>query len=435
MMLNQIPDWWSLFKARYYKDNTYLTPSPLTDTALAPYLLSAIDSELATKVQKLISKPGLAEILSEPSSSEVEEIRANNAILESHGFTVIGRVPFCSPKDGVRWHSAIEHPELPGWIIKCGSTRVLSNEFRVGGKSSLNEYPLFHPEDHISRVLMAAHISRVAIKEGIALRVPRQYLIPYPHPITYPNQDERNHSIVRKYFVICEKLEVFTEQDTLNAIGEKPPEVQRELARKISTIVTKVGLAGASFKTIRLTEEGHLAVLNTKPRGLGVAEKPRIEEGPRGWNLDAFLFGGRTSIEKCGRIGLYSLNEQLCHYKIAMEYKGEWRLGPFYAQLIEDEKKISPPKFSKWKIALSGVIFLIPLWNAIMAYIKLRRMKQVAKKLIALESQRDCLLQQKLQLSDVDVLNKIDGDKELLLNKFFSYLDGVPFKSASSIAS
>lgn len=60
-----------LFESNYY-ETTYLPPVDLSDAALAPYLLSNEDPELAEKVQELISYPEVQPILLQPLSYDLD---------------------------------------------------------------------------------------------------------------------------------------------------------------------------------------------------------------------------------------------------------------------------------------------------------------------------------------------------------------------------
>ena len=177
----------------------------------------------------------------------------------------------------------------------------------------------------------------------------------------------------RKYCVICQKLDILSAGETIEHIKRMDETNQQRVAKQISTIVQKAGFVDASFHNIRFTPEGKLALIDTEPAGLMVAQKEGL------WSR---LFGPRgSSVEKCGRIGLFSLKSQTsrgaCELargssrSVLLENSCEPGLEPFRRQIEEDYQTVITPKFSKWKVGMAALsLGLLPLIHAIMAFVK-----------------------------------------------------------------
>lgn len=253
------------------------------------------DKETAATAQRLISQPEVQRVLSEPLTYDLAvEVPKRNAILQRHGFTLLSSKSN-SQNRPVPFYSVVEHSELPDFIIKSGATRIPEGSFMRGPLNDRNEMAIFTAEESLFRIEMANRIQRVAQEAGIDVVLPRKKLVAYANSegITEPN---------KKYCVVCEKINILSVQDTVQAIKSMNQQKQKEIARKISTIVERAGLVDASFDNIRFTPDGKLAFIDTEPAGLMAAKKPGV------WNK---LFGPKgASVEKCARIGLFTLMHQ-----------------------------------------------------------------------------------------------------------------------------
>lgn len=82
-----LPSFTDFFKSFYYS-NTYVSPVDLSDKSLSTHLLASTN---AKKAQKLISRPEVKSMLSEPLSCDWEKIQDNNAILGQHQFKLLNK--------------------------------------------------------------------------------------------------------------------------------------------------------------------------------------------------------------------------------------------------------------------------------------------------------------------------------------------------------
>lgn len=436
------PTFQDFFKSFYYS-NTYVPPVDLSDEGLAQHLLKNEDAAAAGIAQRLISEPNLQQVLSEPLSYDLAvKVPQNVQILENQGFKMLSSKPALPTGDIVPFYSVIEHDELRGWIIKSGANRVPTDQIMIGPANDKNEMAFFTEEEGLLRIEMAKRIAQIARESNIEVVIPKKKLV------TYANLDGVTEA-TKKYCVVCEKIEILSVGETVEAIRAMDQEKQREIAKKITTIVQKVGLVDASFDNIRLTPDGKIAIIDTEPAGLMIAKKPGL------WNR---LFARGASVEKCARIGLFTLMTQVS--KVGRKETSTFGLNPleaakgfevFHKVAKEQYETSATPQLSKWKIALSILsLGLIPLINAIAALLLTKLTKDIFAKLQKMDAD--------FGLKTVEYLTKKMGSFSLFSNpteiqeatksmqkeqffidhqkkrtpiakRFFSLTDGVPYKA------
>lgn len=430
------PTFSNIFNSFYYS-NTYVPSVDLSEQGLSMHLLESEDKQTAIKVRQLISDPEVQSVLSEPLSYEPEKIEEKNKILVRHGFKLLSSKPILGAgvQQKIPFYSVIEHDELAGWVIKSGATRVPKDQLIIGPMNDKNEMAFFTEEESILRIEMANRVAKVAYEANIDVVLPKKKLVSYANlgGITEAN---------RKYCIVCKKINILNVEETVQAIKNMDAEHQKEVARKISTIVLKAGLVDASFDNIRLTPEGKLAFIDTEPAGLMVSKKTGL------WNK---LFGAKgASVEKCARIGLFNLMHQTSKATrgTAGESDGmnvEPGLETFREQVKNDYERISTPKLSKWKIALSVVsIGLIPLINVIVALVMTKLTKRTFEKLQEMDSNHlvkvQNYIQEKCQVialgGQFGLMQELKKEKFAidypklrapLAKQFFAYTEGVPY--------
>lgn len=412
------PTFSNFFKSFYYS-NTYLPSVDLSDKGLTKHLLATENQEDASTAQRLISNPEVQAVLSEPLTYDLAEaVPEKNAILQKHGFKLLSSKPNLQTGQKVPFYSVIEHDELQGWIIKSGATRVPKGQLLIGPLNDKNEMAFFTDEESLLRIEMANRIRKIAQEANIDVVLPKKKLITYANldGVTEPN---------RKYCVVCEKINILSVDATVQAIKDMDAEHQREIAKKISTIVQKAGLVDASFDNIRLTPDGKLAFIDTEPAGLMVAKKPGL------WNK---FFGPKgASVEKCARIGLFTLMHQTpkATRGTGITADVEPGLETFREQVKSDYEKASTPKLSKWKIALSVVsIGLIPLINAVVALVKTKLTKRTFEKLQSIDTtfQTQALsLGLKPPAEQKRLVKEYQEKRTPFAKQFFAYIEDVPY--------
>lgn len=348
------PGFLDFFKSFYYS-NTYAAPVDLSDQSLRGHLLENENKRVAEIAQRLISNRDVQKILSTPLPPHFDgSAEKENNLLKNQGFNLIGSKKNFFTKEESPFYSTIEHPDLEGWIIEPAAAKpedpinaLIENDMREGA--------YLRKEDALLQIEMEKRIERVAKEEKIDVVIPKKTLVSYQmiEGISDPCQ---------KYCILSKKLNVLSAQETVNAIKGMDTDSQKNLARKIITLIQKVGIVSASFETIRLTSEGKIAILKMNPHGLLLRKK----EGFMG-NL---FTGRRSSVEKCARIGLFQLFREAQTMVDVDLNQGQQRsrLNEFADEVLHAYCSSCDPKFSKWKITLSVMsLGLIPLINAICA--------------------------------------------------------------------
>ena len=417
------PKFVDFFKSFYYS-NTYVPPVDLGDQNLSKYLLKREDSETESIAQRLISNPEVRSVLSAPLSYDLEKINLNNEVLKKHGFKLLSSKPLIgnATQQSTPFYSVVEHDQLPGWVIKSGATRIPKDKLVLGPLNDKNEMAIFVEEESVLRIEMAERIAKVAQKAKIDVVIPRKRLV------TYSNLEGVNE-VSRKYCIVCEKINVLSTEDTVQSIKKMDADHQKEIARKISTIVQTAGLVDASFDNIRLTADGRLAFIDTEPAGLMVAKKSGL--------LNRLFCSSRgASVEKCVRIGLFTLMNQTSRAArgaAALSDDGsvEPGLEAFRQEIENDYKRLSSPKISKWKVTVSVLsLGLIPLMNVVRALAKTQLTKRVFKKLASIDR---TFTSQAFSFVFVDsekqkqMVENYQRQRCPFAKRFFAYTEGVPY--------
>lgn len=306
-----VPKFSDFFRSFFYL-NTYVSPVDLSEQGISRHLLSPEDDEITATVRQLISHPEVQPILSEPLTYELEKVKENNRTLERRGFGLLGNKPLGAQT--IPFYSVIEHSKLKGWIIKAGAARGSKSQLS-GVANDKNEIVFYNDEESVLRIEMANRIAKMAHEANIQVILPKKKLV------TYANLQDGITEATRRYCVVCKKIDIPSVEDAVKTIKAMQPKAQKKLAQNISTIIQKAGLVDASFANIRIMPDGTPAFIDTEPLGLMVAKKPGL------WNR---LFSPKgASIEKCARIGLFTLMNQKY---IGEKLKSAMALDPTLAQ-------------------------------------------------------------------------------------------------------
>ncbi len=436
-----VPTFSDFFKSFYYS-NTYLRAVDLSDKALAKHMMEKSNPEVANIAKELISRAQVKPILSEPLSYDlVGVVQNNNNKLKEHGFKLLSQKSNLQGGGISEFYSVVEHDQLQGWVIKSGAARVQDGKPIMGPKNDLNEMAHFTKEESLLRIEMANRIRKIAKDAKIDAIVPQKKLV------AYANVDGETDP-TKKYCILCEKIEVLSPEETVQAIKDMNKEQQIETAKKVATIVEKAGIVDATFHNIRLTREGKLAFIDTEPAGLMAAKKPGI------WN--AFFGPKGASVEKSARIGLFTLRKWTFNgwrptTDLLFSQSGSGS-EYFHNEIKNRYEKASSPKISKWKVSLSILsLGLIPLINAVSAFVKKKFAQRLHKESLRSENK----LVQKLEeykkdkypelsnlslqfflenqsylkdVQDQDFVKKFQNEKFARDKKFDALIEGVPCK-------
>lgn len=389
-----------------YHTNTYLPPVPFSKD-VSKYLLENEDKAKAEQAQKIISD--VQSILSEPwDNIDNNAVKRNNQILTGRGFRLLGIKS--SRGETTPFYSAIEHDNLPGWVIKpgigcapeyhdCHCFLDANSKPRLQFKYKDTWECWTSEDDCILRIEMASRISKVARDFNLDVVVPKKKLVPFANINGIVEEN-------RKYCVVCEKINVLSKEETIQAIGTMDDNHQRAIARTIHTIVKNAGFANASSDSIRLTPEGKLAFIDTKPQGLLAIQKPN-------WLNTAPCC---ASIEKCARFGSEAFN----HYFSRNNLPWQPQLQPFFQELTDINYASPGPKLSEWKIALSCLSAgLLPIIFVIISLVRAILLDRIDEKIKTAISEFDSEYDRQARtFSDYDELaNKSEEERLKFFNK------------------
>lgn len=403
------PTFFDFFKSFYYV-NTYLPSIDVSDDALSKHLMERENLEVAKIAQRLISQPQVQQVLSDPINYNRIKREKMKKILTEHGFRLLSN-----------FKPIVEHKELPGWIIKSGANTCPRDVFIKGPSNDKNELSFPSSENGLLRIEMANRLAKIAKEENIEVVLPKKKLVSYENAKNIADP-------TRKYCILSEKLNTLSEQDTVGIIKKMDGLHQRELARKISTLIQKSGWVDAAPRNIRFTTEGKLAILDTEPFSLMVSKKfPFFSNEPPSI---------RSSVEKCARIGLFTLLEAVSQKnpdKSILESSSLPGLEEFHKQLKSDYEEIAFSQLSYWKITCSVLsLGLFPLVHAITAFSNSIFAKKTSEEIQKMKKAYQVQVKKYFDECERNLEGKEfvqEHKKQLFLkaNPFFSCIEGVPF--------
>jgi hypothetical protein len=397
------------FFTSYYYSNTYLSSVDLSDECISKDLCLHIHSEVAKKAQELLSNKEVQSVFSEPLS--YTNYLNKNDVLKRHGFTLLAVKQ--EKTQFTPYYSVVEHPHLKDWVIKTGAVKVSKDEFKPGLSNDKNEMTFFSEEESLLRIEMAKRISRIAKDNNLDVVIPEKKFVAYANV-------EGMSQATKKYFVVCKKIDILSAEDTFQKIFSMSQNEQRELAKKISTLVQKLGFVDSSFNNIRLTPDGRIAIIDTEPAGLMVAKKPGF------WNK--FFGPCGASVEKCARIGLYTLMRQTAT-QTANKLVPVVNIEAFHNQIKCDYENACKYKLSKWKIVFSiATLGLIPLINVIVSIAKIIITNRIMRHFDLIDQEALALKTLPTKRDRQTAFEKLKIQEIANFKRFFAYTEGVPYE-------
>jgi hypothetical protein len=382
------------FRSFYYPA-TYLPPVDVESTIQAQ---PKLDDRVVTAAQDLMERPEVQQIFSEPLSYDPVEFGKRCTALEAQGFRILSQKPVLKPLQPLQvvpFYNVSEHSALPDWVLKTGAHRVPSDQLVLGPLNCMNEIAFFHPLESLLRLSMNSRIREMAQSLNIELVVPDEYAVPYRSPAP--------GDLSRRYFIISRKLDLKSQQETIDHIKNMNREGQVELARKVVKLIERIGFADAHFDNFRITKEGKLALVDTESSGLLTLKGDALR--PRG-----------HSIEKCARIGLWTF-QQMAQQKGLFEVAAEAEI-----HYQRSEKEISVTQ-----IVLSILCPLIPLVFLILSIIQRIRIGYMAEEVI----EKDVQFGGNYMFTHPSpaAIKRYQAEKKPLQEQYYSAVEGVPFVS------
>lgn len=281
------------FRSNFFPKTYCFIEEPLEEW-VESYSFEKHHPESINALKSIFTKAKVASLFSEPFSYDEEKITKNVQDLKQNDFTFLASRKTKSNQI-VPYYSALEHPRLPGWVLKpCGS-KIPESSFIFGPANSINDMAYFHPNDGLFRIPMKERIRKIAEKEQIPVLLPEKFYAKIP----FCNKQNP----LENTFIVAQKLDVLSIQDTLNMIKRMSSAQQSLLAHRLGRLIQLSGFLDASLNNIRLTPKGEIAIIDTEPAGF-LKEKG---EFPKPFWLG---YGHQGTLEKSGRIGLHLLRDQ-----------------------------------------------------------------------------------------------------------------------------
>ncbi len=256
------------------------------------------------------------------------------------------------------YYSVLEHDGLPGKIVKHAGKRKPDDQVAGGIPIQLSgDFLELDPYCSLLRIAMVDRIRQICTEnpeelDGITL--PKKELC----EIQPGRLRDQSLPIDQRFLIIAEKVDCLSWKATVDAINEMPQGEQEALANKLVNLVTKVGLADATFSNVRLgkvddvTANGNrrIYLLDTEPSNVMILDQ--------GWFKNLFTF--QSSLEQAGRIGT------VCFRMLEVKNWNTDRRAPhFVARIKEHIKAQKSNKYSPTKIGfyLISVIALTAIYK------------------------------------------------------------------------
>ncbi|MGR3952195.1 MAG: hypothetical protein QRY74_04800 [Chlamydia sp.] len=395
----------SAFFSAYYHSNTHLKPVDLEHNMLSHNKLEDLQK---VAIQNFMSKE---ERQTAFSLSIPHRINFSGAIDKKE--QTLSLKSACSllyrenKQEKIR---QLQESPIPEIRIESGAISISPDRSAPFVSNDRGDTLFLQKEDSLLRIAMAHRLAKVALDTKIELVIPERVPVRYIHLPTSESVNSQDKNPTGKCCIAYkEDLSILSQINTIRRIEAMSSEEQQKLARDISTIIQKAGMANASFEYIRLTTDGKLACINPLPAGLMIAKRDGLPDG--------LLQRNSVSVEKCARVGLYSLKEASNREKLA----------PFHKQIEDDYKKAVTPTISKWKIAFSILsLGILPLIQVIIALAKREITKKTAAEIEKIE--RECQLTLIQKASDLIKATSEDPTLSLKqLKELYETLVDAPF--------
>ncbi len=324
-----IPTFFDFFRS-YYEVEKTLPSVYLLHKAFSPYSLA--DKLLSEKVRLLlIENLDVQKIFSQPLYCSLEAAKNRAQSLKKMGFSLSQTIPQSKIEQlstglPISRYDVIAHPSIPEYTFTPPTSLAESAKIQAQIFGQNGEICKPGEKENLLRFSMRERIQTIAKKNGIEVLLPEENYI--------------------YNWVASKEMAVLDREATISRIKSMEPWLREKIIKEIATLITEVGLAHASFESIRLTTDDTIAIIDTRPHGL-IVEKTGF-----------FCTNRGTSVEKCARVGLTALIEETQDLDICDFLKKE-------------QKRVAKIELSRWKIVLSALsIGLIPLVQLICSVIR-----------------------------------------------------------------
>jgi hypothetical protein len=206
----------------------------------------------------------------------------NDNFLKSFGFQII-------KEDETR---VLAHPEIPGYLIKI--SLVQSRPFYLDGLFkgvNLNKIRYVKYTNLLRAVGRKFFQSRLNDFDSF-MSLPKEYLYESPHS----SASEHLH---HRFFAISEKINVYTQEESIQIIQGMQENKQREIARKTVDFIKRTGMLDAHPTNFLLERnEMKFYAIDTEPLGLMIEQSDSLN--------------GLLRFNECVLLGLIYYRDRCC---------------------------------------------------------------------------------------------------------------------------
>ncbi|MBS3904630.1 MAG: 1,4-alpha-glucan branching enzyme [Simkania sp.] len=178
-------------------------------------------------------------------------------------------------------YKIIEHPDIPGWVLK-GNTSQISHIRNAAGDTGNNRF------DHLNRLKMSRILKEAAQEEGLLIDVPEVYIVDSE---LYPEDPEL------RYIVIQQKLPIMKREELIWTFEEMPYEKQKMYAEHLCRLIVKTGYSDAHFGNMTFLD-GKFYIFDEEPMGV---LRDQSDQSP----------SFNKTIEECAAIGLQRVIDEI----------------------------------------------------------------------------------------------------------------------------
>ena len=256
------------------------------------------------------------------------------------------------------YYSVLEHDGLQGRVVKHAGKRKPDDQVAGGAPiAHTGDFLELDPYCSLLRIAMVDRIRQICAEnpdefDGVTL--PKKELC----EIQPGRLQDESLPIDQRFLIVAEKVNCLSWKETVDAIDGMSQHEQEALADKLVSLVTKVGLADATFSNVRLGRADDLTEAGNRKIFLVDTEPSNVMILDQGWFNNLFAF--QSSLEQAGRIGTYALR-----ILEAKNWVTDQRAPHFVTRIKEHIETQKSNNYSKPKIGayLISVIALTALYK------------------------------------------------------------------------
>jgi hypothetical protein len=146
--------------------------------------------------------------------------------------------------------------DAPNWLIR-GEKIAFAPCF-------IQDAPIGPASSNTLRVAMNHRLKKEVQEKKLDVIIPDEYLVDAPEP----NRENNSKVNYKDFFVVSEKLDILSSEDTIKELNSFEPKKQKEIANTICRLIYHSGFMDAHMSNIVLTRDKCLAIVDTEGQSL-----------------------------------------------------------------------------------------------------------------------------------------------------------------------